>query len=102
MVMPVTRRQLGAEVTLVVSSTSVPVTTAAPAGTRHALLSVSGNTIRMRCDGTDPLTTAGLVLPVGVYDFFMNPGMDFSGVFGLHMEFIAVAADGEVNILWFD
>ena len=104
-VLPVARRCLGAEVALTVAD-SVVAPTAPPAGTRHALMSVtaaSATAMRMRTDGTDPSATAGLVLPTGaVYDMFMNADQDFTFALA-NLEFIRDGAVScEVNILWFD
>jgi hypothetical protein len=59
-------------------------------GANCAVLSVSGNSVRYRDDGPTPTGAAGVLLPVGLFDFSGNMA---------NLQFAAVAGAATVDVM---
>lgn len=67
-----------------------------PSDARHAWLSITGGSIRVRTDGVDPSATRGLLLPSGTLLPVENQRQ-----FLEQLRFIATSATVEVSAMWF-
>lgn len=84
---PVSGGQMGLNVT---TATALTV----PATARAALVSVEGNSVRWRDDGTNPTASVGQLIPVGSIVTFLGDSMSA-------VKFIQVSATATLNVSYY-
>jgi hypothetical protein len=88
---PISRVPLGYQQ---ITSLSTAKTLTVPATANFAMITVSGQSVRYRDDGTAPDATHGVVLPVG------NPALQYSGNLSA-LQFIETTASATLDVLYY-